>query len=75
MFRSHHPNKIQQTEVGDSWRICRSTVVPSGCGYQTSSELFSPNLLVSLKTPLFRFTIHNVVITNADTAIYQLWNW
>ncbi|KAJ7760810.1 exo-beta-1,3-glucanase [Mycena olivaceomarginata] len=22
-----------------------------------------------------QFTIHNVVITNADTAIYQLWNW
>ncbi|KAJ7507380.1 exo-beta-1,3-glucanase [Mycena galericulata] len=22
-----------------------------------------------------QFTIHNVVITNADTGIYQLWNW
>ncbi|PSS16477.1 hypothetical protein PHLCEN_2v3252 [Hermanssonia centrifuga] len=31
--------------------------------------------MASSSSATFRFTIHNVVITNADTGIFQQWNW
>ncbi len=50
-------------------------------GMWISNQQFVPLVYRSLirmassSSVIFRFTIHNVVITNADTGIFQQWNW